>query len=282
MPRVRMRAVSAVILVAALTASCQVVAQSPSSAALMPQYEKLKAAVEAWTARNGSRLAPKHPGASSNIGAVASAPLSAREQTVVFAGNLDVFDADPAAEAKNFGQTDEEMLRLAQTMGLLRAQLAAWGYPQYIYEGAIADFEANGVATLSSGGQNPIYDGAAMEQLVGQINTARRTSAPSLPPVTYVMQANALYVRPVILRSAPAGGRVWVITQLRFDVCRLSVANPYDIGNCPQWREADPQNPMYLAGTYAFQVRWSDGRNAQGQRTIYNDRSEAPIVYVLP
>jgi hypothetical protein len=121
-----------------------------------------------------------------------------------------------------------------------------------------------------------------MAELIGRIDAVRAATSPALPSLAYAAQANALFVRPVILRSAPPGGRVWIITQLRFDVCRHKVRNPYDIDGCPQWREADPQNPMYLAGTYAFQVNWSDGRRARGQRTIYNERSDDPIVFVLP
>jgi hypothetical protein len=260
-------------------------AQQAPSGDLREKYETLQAAVSEWTATHRNRFANQaNSSFSTSVGAAAAQVGDAYtgEPNLVFTGNLDVFEPDPAEEAEAASSVDEELLRLAQTTGLLRAQLTAWGYPESIYEGVVADFEARSVEQLAAGGPNPIYSDTAMADLIGRIDAMRAANDPRLPSIDYVMQANATFVRPVILRSVPPGGRVWVITQLRFDVCKRTTSNPYDTAGCPQWREADPRNPMYLAGTYAFQVVWVDGRNVRGQRTIYNDRSNDPIVYVLP
>ena len=266
-------------------------AQATDVSAAAARYEVLSSAVEQWVGFHpdiGSLATADAPTLARSADAtVAGDPTSKRSgtefrQAVVFTGNLDFFDVDPSSPEGGALTLDDQLLQLAQTMGLLRAQLKAAGYPESLYEAHVHAFELSGVRALAAGRPNPINSAQAMEALMTRINNARERRYPNLPQVEYVSVQYASFVRPVILRSKPAGGRVWVISELRFEVCKRSVADPYDTDSCPRWREADAQNPMYLAGTYDFQVLWKNGRNARGQRTIYNDQSGKPIVYELP
>jgi hypothetical protein len=88
---------------------------------------------------------------------------------------------------------------------------------------------------------------------------------------------------PTIFRTNQPGGRVWIISQLRFEVCRAQFPNPYDRDQCTKWRETDPQNPMQLSGTYVFQVHWNGGGNAHGMRTVERgDDAISPAIYQVP
>lgn len=282
--RRRLPLIVGALMVAASSASS---ASAPSLSASMRDYRVDKLAVEHWFDAHPDQFSNRSY-ASTSVGAstYGYSPKNAvaKKQTnpdIQFSGNLIIFEPDPA-ETENAPDAQEEMLRLAQTMGILRTQLQAGGYAKSIYEPQVEHFEDKAVKAISAGRPNPINNDRAMRQLVEDIDRSRLKADANLPSLRYRPVAFAAYVRPVILRSKPQGGAVWIITDLRFEVCRQEVPDPYNLNACRQWREADASNPMYLAGTYDFQVRWQGGRSARGQRTIYNDQSDKPIVYVLP
>lgn len=242
------------------------------------QYGSYEAAVERWLVLNKVD--------SANLASSAAVATNSNAMDAVeFSGSSALFEADPSTVDGSKPTLDDEMLRLAKTMGVLRNQLKAAGYSRAIFETPIEAFEVRATQELKAGQPNPVLSEISMQSLVAAINESRLKTDPSLPPVQLAAYSAASYTverSPVILQSDPEGGRIWVIPQLRFEVCRQTVANPYDTVKCTQWKEADDQIPMYLVGTYAYQIHWRNGRKITGQRTIYSLGSKEPVRYRLP
>jgi hypothetical protein len=250
------------------------------------EYRAYQLAVDRWF-KDHPELFGEQASAAMTMSAASHAtkyatPRRHTREAIEFRVDTIIFGPDPADEPYDSPDVEEQMLRLAQVTGRLRAQLDAGGYPKAVYEMHVRRFEATSLKGISDGRPNPIDDDAAVDRLIRNIDRERVKVDASLPTLHFERVAYSIRVRPVILRSNPLGGDVWIISELRFDVCKEMLHDPHDFDGCKQWREADPRNPMYLAGTYAFQVLWKGGKNARGQRTIYNDSSETPLVYILP
>ena len=80
---------------------------------------------------------------------------------------------------------------------------------------------------------------------------------------------------PVIVRTAPGNGQVWMISAFAFRVCTRRVENPWDKFAC-RWNEIETgTETTSLGGRYVYEIRWPDGTSRRGTREVRGEYRES-------
>jgi hypothetical protein len=79
---------------------------------------------------------------------------------------------------------------------------------------------------------------------------------------------NAIRASPYLIGTAPANGRVWLISAFRFHLCQARRLDPWNLEACDYWREVHSDQPATLAGRFRVQARWPGGTNSRGDRSF--------------
>jgi hypothetical protein len=245
-------------------------APMPATEAFVQRYAGIKAGVAHWFDQHPEVLYHPSP---ANLDIVINPQVLPYEREPDMAG--------PPAPA-----LDDELLSIARLTEWIRANLRSAGYPDGLYFAMMRGFEAHELNLILRRQREPVTEaGSPMSRLqtyIQAIETRREQIRPDLPALRFASYIPMMGGRPAIFRSNPGGGQVWIITQLRFEVCQATLPNPYDRTRCPRWLETDPNNPIFLSGTYAYQVAWPGGNANRGQRTVQPGSGGPALVFQVP
>ena len=162
---------------------------------------------------------------------------------------------------------------VARRVALLRRSLRLAGYSPVVIEGPLAEYFSRAVHA----------SGDSAQQELGRLSTAletkRAASQPDLPPIRAEGGCGAAET-PILVKTRPAGGRVWLITKFGFDLCRARLVNAWDRNVCDRWSEVSADRALRLSGNYVYQAKWPVGPPGRGNRRIDpvadDDDPEAP------
>lgn len=216
-----------------------------------------------------------------------------------FGGTPEDYYGEGPSEQVNLGDCDVEdtgvdygedplyatYVSIARDMSYFRAALERGGYPPEIFEPALLDYERRrlALAQVEADGRDPAevdfaaefgledFDpqawqiGAFMERL----NAARTGENAGLPEVILADGCGG-DSPPVILRTAPGNGQVWIISAFAFRVCTRRMSDPWDKFAC-RWNEIETGAENSLAGRYVYEVVWPDGTSRRGTRELRGD-----------
>ena len=167
---------------------------------------------------------------------------------------------------------------VARRVALLRRSLRLIGYSAAVIDQPLADY-ADAVARDPA----PDHGDEPYARLAAALDSNRAALQPNLPPILAQGGCGAAET-PIIVRSRPAGGHVWLITKFAFDLCRARRMDAWDRIACDRWSEIGPDRPVQLSGNYVYQVEWPGGRRTRGNRRIdatdADEDSPPPIVTV--
>lgn len=176
---------------------------------------------------------------------------------------LDVVDCNEEARGidPNGARPHSEEV-VGRRVALLRRSLRLIGYSPAVIDGPLAEYASEAVrATDADSGQ----EGYA--RLAAALDRKRATLQPDLPPIRAEGGCGAAET-PIIVKSRPTGGRVWLITKFAFDLCRARRLDAWDRIACDRWSEVGPDRAVQLSGNYVYQAEWPGGRRARGTRRI--------------
>lgn len=71
---------------------------------------------------------------------------------------------------------------------------------------------------------------------------------------------------PALLRTAPAGGQLWVIKSFPFRLCKANGLDPWDRRACEFWHRTDPDRVMNIAGNIFYVIQFP-GKTPRQDRT---------------
>lgn len=193
---------------------------------------------------------------------------------------FDVIDCEEefrSVEPQPLPMKEAERETLARRAVLLERGLLAAGYRSDVIAGPLRAYEERALTRIeqaiapapdtapdawsSDGGD------ADMAELARELDANRQRLQPGQPPIRAEGGCGAAE-QPVLVRSAPAGAKMWLATRFGFAVCRVRRIDAWDRSQCPRWSEVDPDRPAALSGSYMYQARWPDGRTARGNRTV--------------
>jgi hypothetical protein len=164
----------------------------------------------------------------------------------------------------------------ARRVAMVEQRLQAGGYPPYLFADLLLEYERQ---LLAHAGQTPAggadearahMQGGMAEpdtRLIGELETRRSQNRGDLPRVS---RRDSCYyaavpgIAPAYVMTNPVGGRVWVISEFFFAVCRRD----WNVDRCRRWREVHADQAEALAGIYQIQAQWSDGATWTGERTF--------------
>ena len=149
-------------------------------------------------------------------------------------------------------------------MALLARSLRLAGYRSDVTDPVLAQYRK----TALNGGEP--HDEADLKQLgalARDLDASRARLQPDLPPIRAIGGCGAAET-PILVKTNPAGGRVWLITKFGFALCNARGIDGWNRTSCDRWFEADSDRPAELSGNYAYQARWPDGGAARGDKRI--------------
>jgi hypothetical protein len=183
---------------------------------------------------------------------------------------------------------------LARRIAFLELNFAAAGYRREVYKAPLAAYEDWSLAAIVQGeeplgnGDAPGLSGPAHEQaqlrFATQVEANRSKLQPTLPRVVVEGGCGAGGTS-YLIKTQPAGGRVWLVTRFGFNACRAMGLEPWDREKCNRWYEADPDQPMSLSGTYVYQASWRNGARGRGEKRLESteaDPEKMPVVTIRP
>ena len=89
-------------------------------------------------------------------------------------------------------------------------------------------------------------------------------------------------VTPYRFVMSPAGGRMYVIPQFSFRVCKARKIDAYSRDQCDNWTYVGPSQKAWLAGRYVYSAEWPDGRSARDAMDFAVDGMQVHDVPVSP
>lgn len=168
---------------------------------------------------------------------------------------------------------------IARRVALLRRSLQLLGYSPAVIEEPLATYAAEAVHETDLESRQPDY-----QHLAAALEAKRAALQPDLPPIRAEGGCGAAET-PILVRTRPAGGRVWLITKFAFALCRARHLDPFDRMACDRWREVGPDRPVQLSGNYVYQAQWPGGKSARGEQPIDpvmdEDDSDAPRIITI-
>lgn len=215
-----------------------------------------------------------------------------------FGGTAQDYYGEGPFDQINLGDCDVEDLALegddpllegyvwiARDMTYFGNALERGGFPASIYQPILLAYERRRLAELlvqKSGRDEstvdfasefgiPDYDAdtVALTELLDRLNAARTGEHANLPEVIMADGCGG-ESPPVILRTAPGNGQVWLISTFAFRVCTRRNPDPWDKFAC-RWNEVETGAENSLAGRYVYEVVWPDGTSRRGTREIRGD-----------
>jgi hypothetical protein len=182
---------------------------------------------------------------------------------------------------------EEQREALARRAVMLERGLRDAGYDEAVFAGPLRDYETRMLAVIARKGVLPepslpaYFDewfGNDARSTAGRptrelahlalaIDAVRQRRRPDLPAVEARGECGA-GEQPFLIRSAPAGAKIWLATRFGYNLCTVRRIDGWDRDRCPRWSEMDPSVPAALSGTYMYQAKWPDGRTARGNRTL--------------
>lgn len=197
-------------------------------------------------------------------------------------GNCNVEDFSGVGEE---GSALSEYIWVANDMAGFRDALERAGFPEAIIDSALLDFERRWLALIAirSDDRDPAdvdfesefgivgFNGEShpLQMLLEELNAARTGAHADLPEVIMADGCGG-EGPPVILRTAPNNGQVWIISAFAFRVCTRRNPDPWDKFAC-RWNEVETGTESGLAGRYVYEVIWPDGTSRRGSREIRGD-----------
>ena len=196
-------------------------------------------------------------------------------------GDCDVEDFGDAP----YDSIESDFLFIAKDMTYFSAALDRVGWPAEIYGPILLDYERNRLAEAvarASGRDMAEIDFEAefgiagfdpdtntLSEMMDRLNAARVGEHSDLPEVVLADGCGG-ESPPVILRTAPGNGQVWIISAFAFRVCTRKLENPWDKFEC-RWNEVETGAESGLGGRYVYEVIWPDGTSRRGTREIRGD-----------
>lgn len=204
---------------------------------------------------------------------------------------FDLFSCvEPDLEPASLEPREAALAGLAHEAAVLEARLRAAGYRPDVWADPLRHWESDRVAEIGDGPVpafgEPGHDAlearaeALHIRLAESLENRRATLQPEAPPIVREGGCGAGEL-PFLVRTEPAGGKVWLATRFSFDVCRVRGRNPWSLDEC-RWTEMDPDRPAWLSGNYMVQARWPDGRASRGARRMEGPDGPIDIDAPLP
>lgn len=203
--------------------------------------------------------------------------------------NLGDCDSDDLGEAPEDDPSYMALVYLAKDMAQFRFRLEREGYPADLLDTALEAYERWRLADIAidASGRDPSTvdyaqefgvtgydpDNYALGVLLDTLNAARTGEYADLPEAIMADGCGGEGF-PVIVRTAPGGGQVWVMSAFAFRVCSRREDDPWDKMAC-RWNEVETGSPAALGGRYVYEVRWPDGTTRRGTREIRGDYMES-------
>jgi hypothetical protein len=213
---------------------------------------------------------------------------------------------DPMDEPLIDTGSNEDHFWLARRVERIRHVLRLFGYPPGSIEEPLIAYEQRMFeyfqlpsppeppedAALDSPEQQAVLahrrrGDALLERLAADINARRNALGVRAPPVGIEAGCGAGYF-PFIVRTAQAGGRVWLLRAHDFHLCRVRTGDPWNLDRC-RWLEMDRQRPTPLSGRYIFHAVWRDGHVVRGNRVLDEGRAldagnnaDEPTIVIIP
>jgi hypothetical protein len=123
-----------------------------------------------------------------------------------------------------------------------------------------------------------------------QIPGAPQFKDPSPPKVPGQLQqglqcfrsVNLKMVTPYRFVMSPASGRMHVIPQFSFRLCKARKIDAYSRDQCDNWTYVGPSQKAWLAGRYVYSAEWPDGRSARDVMNFAVDGSQVHDIPMSP
>jgi hypothetical protein len=188
-----------------------------------------------------------------------------------------------ADELVELSRREAALRFLAGEVASMHGALVKGGYREQVFAAPLEAYERGRLASIAREEASDPDGPSPSARLASEIDANRTRLQPGLPRVVADGGCGGGEA-PVIVKSEPAGGRVWLITEFSFLYCRASKLDPWDREKCRHWREADDDNPLYLSGTYVYQVRWPQGIAGRGRKSMdyAKENGEAMVLKVKP
>ena len=183
-----------------------------------------------------------------------------------------------------------QLVNLSVDVAKFRFRLENSGFPSNLVEAALLDYERWRIADIlvQESGRDPAEvdfaaefgvrdydpDSYALQALLDRLNAARTGDLAELPEVILADGCGGEGF-PVIVRTAPGNGQVWMISAFAFRVCTRRVENPWDKFAC-RWNEIETgTETTSLGGRYVYEIRWPDGTSRRGTREVRGEYRES-------
>lgn len=209
---------------------------------------------------------------------------------------FDIFDCSEdyaSQEVVEIDRNEAEAEALARRVALLEKRMRQEGYRPEIYKAPLLAYEKAVLALLGDAPAPAFGDDAysAWEEnlhrpfaaLAERIEKKRAELQPDEVPI---IQQGGCGASEAAFRITPQpdDGRVWMITQFAFDVCRVRRRDPWSLATC-RWAEVRPERPAYLSGNYVYQAKWPGGAAGRGKVNLdgsFDEDGEPDTVAVRP
>ena len=188
----------------------------------------------------------------------------------------DIIDCNADAPDPDGSEDEQIWGSLAMQVARIEDDLTRLGYRREVFEAPLLAFERD---SLDMGAGE--LDLAT--PLAEALEANRQRLQPDKPRIVADggCGAGELSFR---IRTAPAGGRVWIVNAFAFHVCSVRQPDPWALQAC-RWTEVDEDAPELLSGRYFYQARWPDGTLRRGTRLLgYNladGMEEGPILVTI-
>lgn len=205
-------------------------------------------------------------------------------------GDCFVEDIGEGAEGE---ATYLDFVYIAQDITQFRDTLEQAGFPEEIIGPALLSYERRRLAEaiVRVSGRDPAEvdfatefgiahydsDNYALGELLDALNAARMGEHADLPEVIMADGCGG-DTPPVILRTSPGNGQVWIVSAFAFRVCTRRLSDPWDKFAC-RWNEVETGTESGLGGRYVYEVVWPDGTSRRGTREIRGEHiSDEPAI----
>lgn len=201
---------------------------------------------------------------------------------------IDCAEGYHSVEPRDLSPDEENRERLARRSVMLERDLRVVGYDAATISDPMREYQLRMLALIADSKVPPeptlpdYYDAhfigdenrgpgersmRELAHLALALDESRQRLQPDLPPVEARGECGA-GEQPFLIRSEPAGAKVWIATRFAYSLCNARHIDGWDRVRCPRWSEMDPAVPAALSGTYMYQARWPDGRQVRGTRTL--------------
>jgi hypothetical protein len=174
---------------------------------------------------------------------------------------------DLAGESLTKSNRDsDDLAALAGTIVAWQNDFTHLGYPKAFWENLINEYERSTLAGLSKVdtlGRDQVQLDEVADRLVIMLSHYRHRFNPSLPYLTRDTGCGA-GDQIVTILAEPKDGRVYLISEFFYELCKAQGIDPFDTDRCSQWEEVVNQGIAFVAGRYYYLARWPDGAIRKG------------------